>query len=107
MDYQTEEKSWEEILPILKPGTIYCYTPKYKQWLESKNVDFEKRGFQKLHTGFFRIRDLDINEKYVSFEKLTGEEIYISQGYISPMTEAEGYDKEDLDLILDLSDIGL
>ncbi len=107
--YQNEFQTWAQVLPLFKVGTIYKFTPKYAEWLEQENKFIPDRpGCKKRFVGLFKLTAITGEGKYQAdfeFDSLDGKPVFPNHSFIQVASEV--YEEKDLDLMVDLGEIGL
>ena len=112
--YQSECQTWEQVLPLFKVGTVYKYTPKYEQHLKKNNEEefiFRKETphlYKPHFVGLFKLTSIKGEGKYQAdfeFSSLDGTPVFPNHRFIQVASEV--YDEKDLDLMVNLSDVGL
>jgi hypothetical protein len=111
--YENEFQVWAQILPLLKVGTVYKFTPKYAQQLKEDNeagysTEFDTPLNSPKFVGLFKLISIACDGKYradYKFTSLDGECVNPALDYIQIASDI--YEEKDLDLMEDLGEIGL
>ena len=111
--YQSECQTLDQVLPLLKVGTIYKYTPKYAEQIKKDN----ESGYSfRLGTTLFKPTFVDL----CKLTSITGTGEWITDYHFSSLdgtsvvpnwrfiqVASDFYEEKDLNLMEDLAQVGL
>lgn len=111
--YQSECQTLDQVLPLLKVGTIFTYTPKYAQKIKEDNESgYSFRVgttlFKPTFVGLFKLTSITGSGEWITdyhFSSLDGTLVVPNWRFIQVASDI--YEEKDLDLMVDLGEVGM
>lgn len=111
--YQSECQTLEQVLSLLKVGTIYTYTPKYAEQIKKDNESgysfrLGTTLFKPTFVGLCKLTSITGTGEWITdyhFNSLDGKLVVPNFRFLQIASEV--YEEKDLDLMVDLADVGL